>query len=69
MDISELQVIYSPHYKGTNNLIKRQFRLNRMVCHAIKLTFAGYLRTEMLISTIVGIVGLLILSLAKYDST
>ena len=34
MDISELQVIYSPQYKGTNNLIKRWFRLNRMVCRA-----------------------------------
>ena len=32
MDISELRVIYSPHYEGTNNLIKRWFRLNRMVC-------------------------------------
>ena len=28
MDISELRVIYSPHYEGTNNLIKRWFRLN-----------------------------------------
>ena len=27
MGISELQVIYSPHYEGTNNLIKWQFRL------------------------------------------
>ena len=32
MDISELRVIYSPQYEGTNNLIKRWFRLNRMVC-------------------------------------
>ena len=31
MDISELRVIYSPHYEVTNNLIKQQFRLNRMV--------------------------------------
>ena len=34
MDISELRVVYSPQYKGTNNLIKRWFRLNRMVCWA-----------------------------------
>ena len=34
MDISERQVIYSPKYEGTNNLIKRRFRLNRMVCRA-----------------------------------
>ena len=34
MDISELRVIYSPQYEGTNNLIKRWFRLNRMVCRA-----------------------------------
>ena len=34
MDISELRVIYSPQYEGTNNLIKRWFRLNRMVCWA-----------------------------------
>ena len=32
MDISELWVIYSPQYEGTNNLIKQWFRLNRMVC-------------------------------------
>ena len=31
MDISELRVIYSPHYEGTNNLIKWRFRLNSMV--------------------------------------
>ena len=62
MDISELRVIYSPHYEGTNNLIKQRFRLNRMVCrawaqemHAIKLALAGYLRTEALISMIVGL--------------
>ena len=34
MDISERRVIYSPKYEGTNNLIKRRFRLNRMVCQA-----------------------------------
>ena len=34
MDISELRVIYSPQYECTNNLIKRWFRLNRMVCRA-----------------------------------
>ena len=34
MDISELRVIYSPQYEGTNNLIKQWFRLNRMVCRA-----------------------------------
>ena len=34
MDISELRNIYSPQYEGTNNLIKRWFRLNRMVCRA-----------------------------------
>ena len=34
MDISELRIIYSPQYEGTNNLIKRWFRLNRMVCRA-----------------------------------
>ena len=34
MDISELQVVYSPHYEGTNNLIKQRFWLNRMVCQA-----------------------------------
>ena len=34
MDISERRVIYSPKYEGTNNLIKRRFRLNRMVCRA-----------------------------------
>ena len=34
MDISELWIIYSPHYEGTNNLIKWQFRLKRMVCQA-----------------------------------
>ena len=34
MDISELRIIYSPQYEGTNNLIKRWFRLNRMVCWA-----------------------------------
>ena len=34
MDISELRVIYSPQYEGTNNLMKRWFRLNRMVCRA-----------------------------------
>ena len=27
MDISELRVIYSLHYEGTNNLIKRWFKL------------------------------------------
>ena len=32
MDISELRVIHSPQDEGTNNLIKRWFRLNRMVC-------------------------------------
>ena len=32
MDISELRIIYSPQYEDTNNLIKRWFRLNRMVC-------------------------------------
>ena len=32
MDISELRVIYSPNYESTNNLIKQQFRLKRMVC-------------------------------------
>ena len=55
MDISELRVIYSPHYEGTNNLIKQRLGLlgvgARM--HTIKLTLAGYLRTEALISTIV----------------
>ena len=34
MDISELRVIYSSQYEGTNNLIKRWFRLNRMVFQA-----------------------------------
>ena len=34
MDISELRVIYSPQYEGTNNLIKWWFRLNRMVYRA-----------------------------------
>ena len=34
MDTSELQIIYSSQYEGTNNLIKRWFRLNRMVCRA-----------------------------------
>ena len=34
MDISELRIIYSPQYEGTNNLIKWWFRLNRMVCRA-----------------------------------
>ena len=34
MDISELRVIHSPQYEGTNNLIKRWFRLNRMVYRA-----------------------------------
>ena len=32
MDISEVRVIYSAQYEGTNNLIKQWFRLNRMVC-------------------------------------
>ena len=34
MDISELWIIYSPRYDGTNNLIKQRFRLNRMICRA-----------------------------------
>ena len=34
MDISELRIIYSSQYEGTNNLTKRRFRLNRMVCRA-----------------------------------
>ena len=56
MDISELQVIYSPHYEGTNNLIKWQFRLNRIVCRmwAQERTPLN-LRMEALISTIVGL--------------
>ena len=33
MDISEFRVIYSPHYEGTNILIKWQFRLKKiMIC-------------------------------------
>ena len=62
MDISELWVIYSPCYEGTNNLTKRRSRLNRMVCRAwaqertpLNSPLAGYLRTEALISTIVGL--------------
>ena len=61
MDISERRVMYSPKYEGTNNLIKRQFRLNRMVCRAwvqkrTPLTRIGwFLRTEVLISTIFGL--------------
>ena len=59
MNISELRVIHSPHYEGTNNLIKRQFRhgLSGVGArtHAIKLVLAGYLRMEALISTIVGL--------------
>ena len=55
--------LYSPHYESTNNLIKWQFRLKRMVClawaqlrmHTIKLSLARYLRMEALISTIVGL--------------
>ena len=58
MDISELWVIYSPHYEGTNNLLKRWFRLNRMVCRAWEqehTLFNSHWRTEVLISMIVGL--------------
>ena len=41
MDIRELRVIYSPCYEATNNLIKRWFRLNRMVCRAWVLKNGG----------------------------
>ena len=58
MDISELWVIYSPHYEGTNNLIKWRFRLNRMVYRAwaqermpLNSHWLGtYIRTKALIS-------------------
>ena len=55
MDTSELRTIYSP---GTNNLIKWQFRLKRMACQAWGqecMRIGWYLRTEVLISTIVGL--------------
>ena len=62
MDISELRVIYSPHYEGTTvirNLIKQQFRQNRMVCRVwvqecMPLN-SHWLGMEALISMIIGL--------------